>query len=337
MPGIGELAVGLLNDANLQEILSVIIGVAFVYLLLSLLSSVVVEWFSHKLALRAKNLEAWIRRLLSDPEGKTLARKIYDHPLIKILCTEGRSGKPSHIPPDMFVLALTDVLADGKAGKPASGDMTGQPPSAKKAKELPSDVKEFKDLVRDSDCPVPTKTALHALIHAAGESLDEARKNIAEWFDDPMKTMAASYQRQVQQYVFFVALAVCAALNLDTIMIGRVLIEQKDLQAKVATVAASFVDKVEAGETDIARTDIEELSDAIDRLATAGLPLGWSSNRSDPRGLPRGFQGWLMKIMGIFATVLAASLGAQFWFDLLRRLVGFRQKRESRSQAQAAE
>src|SRR5207302_8356206 len=68
---------------DLGVVLEVGIGVVFVFLLLSLVTSTLTEWVAGIFALRSKTLATGIRELLNDPEGKGLAQAIYDHPLIK--------------------------------------------------------------------------------------------------------------------------------------------------------------------------------------------------------------------------------------------------------------
>ena len=80
-----------------SDILDIGIGVAFVYLLLSLVCTVRNEWIAGVMGLRAKNLEAGIRSLFSDGKltipvsgdspkiEKFLADAIYDHGLIQSL------------------------------------------------------------------------------------------------------------------------------------------------------------------------------------------------------------------------------------------------------------
>src|SRR5207302_946659 len=80
------------------------IGVVFVFLLLSLVTSTLTEWVAGIFALRSKTLVTGIRELLNDPEGKGLAQAIYDHPLIKGLMRDGKL--PSYIPSATFALAL---------------------------------------------------------------------------------------------------------------------------------------------------------------------------------------------------------------------------------------
>src|SRR5918994_412801 len=65
-----------------STILEVVLGLSFVYILLSLLCSSINELLAGFLKLRAKDLDSGIRNLLVDPD---LAREVLDHPLIKAL------------------------------------------------------------------------------------------------------------------------------------------------------------------------------------------------------------------------------------------------------------
>ena len=49
------------------------------------------------------------------------------------------------------------------------------------------------------------------------------------------------------------------------------------------------------------------------------LPLGWT-NVPDVNNFKEG----VLRFLGIFITVIAVSLGAPFWFDILNRLIKIR-------------
>jgi hypothetical protein len=100
-----------------SELLEVAIGVGALYLVLSLVCSAITEAVARAFAMRSSTLRSGIRNLLSDPEGKDLARAFYDHPLVKGLYRRGwfdhkvgRDGKPSYISARVFRLALLDTL-----------------------------------------------------------------------------------------------------------------------------------------------------------------------------------------------------------------------------------
>src|SRR5262249_15358740 len=95
------------------------------YLLLALMCSAAKEVLELWLKKRSTDLEAGIRELLNDPEGKELAKKVFEHPLVfglfggdykptltwtdffKNWCS---SNLPSYIPARNFAQALADVV-----------------------------------------------------------------------------------------------------------------------------------------------------------------------------------------------------------------------------------
>jgi hypothetical protein len=101
---------------EISSILSVALGLIFVWLVLSLAVMNIQEWIAAKLQWRSKMLETTIRNLLADPG---LTDQFYNHPLIRSLFS-GNDGstKPSYIPASQFTLTLFDIVAT--AGTEAS-------------------------------------------------------------------------------------------------------------------------------------------------------------------------------------------------------------------------
>lgn len=73
-----------------SKILEIIIGLVFIYWLLSLLCSGISEMISSIISMRAKDLEKAIRNLLNDPKGKGPAKDFYNHSLVKTLKKRGK-------------------------------------------------------------------------------------------------------------------------------------------------------------------------------------------------------------------------------------------------------
>jgi hypothetical protein len=96
--------------------LDVAIGLTFVYLLLSLLCSTVIEALEQGFKYRAYYLRIGIERLLFGGDTR-LREQLYAHPLVKSLYTDTRlpgfvrTTGPSYIPSRQFVLALLDIVA----------------------------------------------------------------------------------------------------------------------------------------------------------------------------------------------------------------------------------
>ncbi|WP_419661827.1 uncharacterized protein Dvar_22600 [Desulfosarcina variabilis str. Montpellier] len=92
-----------------SQVLDVVVGLVFVYLLLSIVCTAANEMIAALFSLRARNLARGIANLLADKRVKGLDELFYDHPLIKSLAR--RSKKPSYIPSQSFVLAFLDGIA----------------------------------------------------------------------------------------------------------------------------------------------------------------------------------------------------------------------------------
>ena len=292
----------------LNDILGVTIGIFLVYLLLSLILSTFIDWLSRVVGWRAWILKKWIRRLLKDETDAGIVSKIYEHPLVSSLFTE-TGGKPACIPARSFALALLDVFAP-------SNDVDDT-----------RDLKGIRKAVKDSGNDAPDiRRALLVLIDEAQGEFEKAIENIQAWFDDPGGTAKARYRWHIQIAVFVVAFVVCSVLNLDTIMIAGELWRQPVLRESAVVAAGSLSSDLESAQGDTTGTQMQ-MEDVLGILAESRIPVGWcrTCEEEDPRRFPKTRQGWLLKILGILATTLSASLGAPFWFDLLRKIIGIRE------------
>ena len=119
-------------------VLDVAIGLVFVYLLLSLVCTALLEIIAALFNLRARNLEDGIRSLFSDgfgPGNKAFVEQIYDHgliaglyrnPAVDLIKTDigsfekptqkaAKKKLPSYIPSRTFALSLIDILNSERA------------------------------------------------------------------------------------------------------------------------------------------------------------------------------------------------------------------------------
>lgn len=102
--------------------LEIATGIIFVYLLLSLLCTVINEGIASLLEKRGKNLLEGVKNLLNDPEFSNLAQHVYNHGLIGGImqgATDFSKANhlPSYIAPANFSLALLDILGSLGAGQ----------------------------------------------------------------------------------------------------------------------------------------------------------------------------------------------------------------------------
>lgn len=158
--------------------------------------------------------------------------------------------------------------------------------------------------------PTPTVTTEGMLAHATKEELER-------WFRTSMEHVGAEYARWARQVNFAVALLLAFALNADT---ARIIREGPANDAAQAALEARAQHILTAG--DAADADVGHAVQALRQDPV----IGWSDAQrkemttwDDPARLAGR---WALKLLGLFATALATSLGAPFWFDLLKKFVG---------------
>lgn len=307
---------------NGLDVLQIAIGLSFVYLLLSLICSAVSEGLETLLKNRSRDLERGLRELLNDEDGTNLVNQVYNHPLIsglfrdeykaklirrRVLCPgkiyAGRT-LPSYIPSRHFALALMDIVL------PANATAPGGAKDAFRRNEAQATTATVENL-RAAAAAFPNprvSRALLVMIDASGNDVARIRESFEQWFDNSMDRVAGWYKRRAQIVIFAIAIASSGLLNLDTINIARQLATDSAMRSSLVATAEEYAKQK--------TLQLPDLKRSIDSLSL-GIPIGWST-------APPNAYGWLLKITGILASALAATLGAPFWFDLLNRFVTLR-------------
>jgi hypothetical protein len=302
-----------------SAILEVAIGLAVIYLLLSLICSAAQESLEAWLKKRASNLEKGLRELLHDPDGTGLVSKLYNHPLIYGLFqgsydpTRTRSKSlttnlPTYIPSANFATALMDIIVRGSVS-PTVAQNAPQPPG-----ELSFDT--LRAAVTNSPSLTPAiQRVMHLMLDSANGDLAKAQANLETWFNSGMDRVAGWYKRRTQWILFAIGLFVTVAMNVDTLKVAGELYRTDILRAGVVAQAGA-----------ITETSSEGAQNALNKLEELRLPIGWyiQKTAADPPAvlcrsgeIADHFPGWLI-------TALAISLGAPFWFDLLNKLIVIR-------------
>ncbi len=298
--------------------LDVALGLIFVYVVLSLVSSAVVETLSSVFAWRADFLKKGLHNLLEDPAAPGLMEDVFRHPLVSALirpergAPEGRLARipgmrrfvgwtrreryPSYLPSRAVVSALLTLDADARAAEAAGSleDAIERIPNARVQESL-------RTLLADAT----------ARTSAAEQRIEAFRKAAETWYDDSMARVSGWYRRRVQLVLWVVAIALALALNADTLNLARVFWTDDAARAAVVAHAEEAARGAEAA-------DVGQSIEALE------LPLGWSFERGGVQGLPADLQGLVAKLIGLFLTAAAISLGAPFWFDLLGKVARLR-------------
>jgi hypothetical protein len=289
--------------------LEVLIGVVLLFLVLAVIASAVAEIVSQVLALRSRTLRDAIETMLFDTATRDA---LFAHPLIKSLSRRGfwdqklrREGGPSYIPPDVFAKALLDTVG---VARDAAGAL------AVTLNEQPVN----EDL----------RKVLAKLAEPVGEAITDVTNLEAEvekWFDDVMDRVTGWYKRKTQIVLLVIGAIVVVWANANVLRYASALTVNPDARAAVVALAqtatASPSPGAQAGEsltTDEALADLKQLDFA----------LGWEGSATDSRHLP-GTIGEIpaaigSNLLGWLFAIAAVSMGAPFWFDLLKNIVNLR-------------
>lgn len=321
----------------LGPILETIIGLVFIYLLLSIMCSALSEVIASLLGLRAQTLERGVQNLLKD--GK-LSKSVYGHHFVSGLTHKGwlkeklnLEAKPSYIPSSIFAEALLDKIAElGREGKGRTIDSSISPQAYAENifKEIVNGVAkiknpEIREVLTSLIVSARIKTDTYAL------SLEAARESIEQWFNESMDALSYLYKRKIQLILIGIATVLVLILNANTFTIVNNLSRDTALRAAIVAAATEVVKSPDSSNPSIVLAKDSEIQKALQQYV---FPLNCRSAPESPNNLQAGKKQessysallfWLLSSSGLLITVLAISLGAPFWFDVLNRVVNLRE------------
>ena len=309
-----------------SDVLDVVVGMVFVFLLLSLICSGLNEFIETLVKNRARDLERGIRELVGDPTNATnFIEKFYNHPLVNSLfkgvySADKKSNLPSYIPSANFAMAVMDLIKN----PPETGI------------KLPPNVKAAYDIFAQQ---------------AAGDAV-KLQASLEDWFNSGMDRVSGWYRRRAQWILVALGLGVAVAVNADSIAIARALSNDASLRKGLVALAQARANQQSPGGAQNsspqqpmagqptalspstaapASSSLQQLRQDVADFSQIGLPIGWPSMsgnlpaegmvkhavESAPSDLKRHGVGWLL-------TAIAVSMGAPFWFDLLGKIISVR-------------
>jgi len=336
----------MLNSTTLE----VAVGMALVYLVLSLFCTAINEAIAGFLGSRAKNLEKGIKSLFTDGlksaevakadggivPAVTLAQAIYNHGLIQSLyrSTENekagqwlskfRSTLPSYIPAAIFTSALFDVIFPPLNAPlaAASGQATPEQTAlALQQANLTAMVKGVEALPDSAG-----KQAILTLVRQAGGDIAKTRQTVENWYNAGMDRAAGWYKRKTQTVLFVLGLIVAIGMNVDSVKLGQALWISPAIRSYTVATAEQYAHANTAPSS--------TASDAIGALQSlTTLPIGWTpanyhTLRRQIAGLRHPHKSSVFTVcfilVGWIATAIAMTLGAPFWFDTLNQFMVIR-------------
>jgi hypothetical protein len=303
---------------------------------------------SEGLSWRASHLEKSILSMLKEP---ALIDRFYAHPLLVELSIKDKNGnialdkkgnprRPKYIPDPIFATAAFEVIMN--AGK-------GEKDVAIESMSIPQMTENFKSMVEKNNV-LPyvfpnMEKAMDGLKKGTMEfdnMVSDYRKNVEGWFEAVMSQSSEWYKVRAQWMSFLIGLSIAIIMNVDTIHVAQKLWQEPTARAVIVAQAQATAQS----ET----PSPENISFAAAR--SLNFPIGWTTTPLDTKSCRvfdiidyqfvirsareclavtsfpafNNIWGIFVKIIGFLLTAAAASQGAPFWFDILRKLVSFKQQ-----------
>ncbi len=347
-----------------MQILTIVIGIIFVLLLLSLLATTLMELLSSLFSLRGRNLIKALRNMLaSSDKNEILVTEFQQNSLYRHLTQRyGRESKgfsaPSYMNAETFQSILLDVVLKGDS-----------------LENLPQKIAALPD--------EDLRNVLSQLYRESGGQHDLFRLEVQNWYNNVMDRAAGWYKRYTQKILLLMGLGIAVLFNADVVALYDRLSNDPETLQQLVNSAEQYVntrDQMGArtqvqttppaapaggqvapvdtatmttpppatsaptpgggyqpaapvpatysygggvvAEQDF-RSSLEDLKGLLNNeIAEIKRPLGLGWEGVDLREL--GAYDLFSKFLGFILTALAISMGAPFWFDLLKKLVNVR-------------
>lgn len=327
-------------------ILDLVIGIIFIYFLLSIISSSAVEMLLTGLRARAKLLEEWLLTIFNknitqaDGTQVVLGKAIMDHDSVTALSGDSKSN--DYLSPKNFTSALLERITFDPANPTNSPQNIDDFITAiSKTNSLPTEFQRVL-LMYANDAKESYKSVTEKTV----SEIDIFKLKVENWFNSSMDRITGALKKKYSRPItLFVAIIVTVFLNADSISLAQYLYSNPEARTKLAMEAYNSttdtgliaqIQKVNVIKFDSsagAPNAIELKNEMIQKIkdinsAKQGLhvamPLTWDDVQlKDANG---NFSGFLIfsKITGLLATILAIMLGAPFWFDILNKVSNLR-------------
>jgi hypothetical protein len=244
-------------------VLDVTIGLVFIYLLYSLLATIINEIIATNIGMRARFLRKGIERMLNDEYiekykdaltfldkvrmffrnarrsirgffmletndfKKSFAAKFYDHPAIYYMAENKWHSKPSYMDAQNFSDVLLNILSKN-VGNPANNMLV-----IRKALQENNFELNGKHLQLDTE----TRDELLSKLAIADFDFVKFKASLETWFEQTMERASGWYKRKVQLMLFVIGFFIAAAFNVNTFKIVDVLSKDKDARMQLVNLA----------------------------------------------------------------------------------------------------
>jgi hypothetical protein len=266
--------------------LDVFVSLITIYVVLALTVSALTEIITRLVGLRSVGLKSGIRSILQDPNVKGLSdetKRFWNSGIIK----SATDGDPSPNSLDALTFATATL---GTAGL-----------------DVLRNAGQVKTMIADAPINSHLKDVLAGLADRSLSRGTTLHDELAQHFDATMEKIGRWYRHWTQGIAFVLAVVFTVYVNANTLDMLHQLTAHPESRLELAKIQSSL----SADPADHAR--------AMNNLKDLGAII--TSDTLSGKGLlPEITKDPFRTIVGLLITILAVSLGAPFWFDVLARI-----------------
>jgi hypothetical protein len=316
--------------------LDILIGATTILLLFSMAVTVITQAVTSMLDKKGKHLLAGLSSLLQQlgipnaDVAQTIARAVLTHPMVAGV--NERLG--AVVQRGEFTKLLLDLASGQGAAKLESGALTALQSMLKQngvddpAQTL-KNIRAMAMLLEKSNPDLANHVRDELAILHEGSS-DYVAK-IHFWFDQTIDRVSQAFAKHAQRVTLGAAFVVVLAMQLDIIAVVNRLSVDDQFRAAATSGAAKVLNDATTKDSASTNTSNADTHAYYDLLSSAGLvtlPTNrqWLQQLKDPRKYP-----------GMLIAIFLISLGAPFWYNILKDLIGMRSSLSQKDDAQRAQ
>lgn len=276
-----------------MEALEIVIGLVFIYLLLSLLATTINEMIANLFSLRGKNLFNAISWMLNETGNDgLLVEKFNSHSLIK---TMNRRPWLDKIPRLDQIPTLNRIpfVVKNRPVKLRASYMPNKTFSRVLLESLLGEdekltIQAVKDRLRDLRIKEDSQVykTLDRMVQEVGDDMDALRLKIENWFDHTMDQATQWYKNKMSIFLLVIGFVISFSLNADTFQITKALAANPEATTALVAAAEKFrADSTFKADFPIARkkdssnaaADLDTVADKLTTVAAESMSAATDS------------------------------------------------------------
>ncbi|WP_342087715.1 hypothetical protein [Dyadobacter sp. OTU695] len=310
-------------------ILSTAIAIVISWALYALFCSYILEAWVQIKADRGRFMKNYMyQQLMDNVNGINWADGIYSHGTIDLLSRDPK--KPSNdISPKLFAETLIEVVGSSHLVQSGIVSFKG-PPTAYQSPLLRS-FKYATLILNTSDVISLFRQGMNSAEVKASKDIN-GNINEAEihnylvgyfenWFTEFTQRLTLWYKKKTRETLFYLGTIVAIFINVDSLQLFDF---YNNSPTAVAGVTRFYKANPNWGSDTVSNTQLNLLASTLDSLVKeTKLPVGFQHSVFKDKTFQQHVKSnwWLgaLKFLGILISGFAASFGAPFWFDLLKK------------------